>query len=101
LWSKALKLYEYLDWEPWIHVCVTATLWHAFWLALGNFMLWGLYHFQIVEKYKVIKGPWPWEKDREAWISLVKLTLCNVGFNSLILFPVVCYWSACQDNFEV
>ena len=45
LWPKALKLYEYLDWEPWVHVCVTATLWHAFWLALGNFILWGLYHF--------------------------------------------------------
>jgi len=64
--------------------------------------MWGVYHLKHpwIEQYKISSEPWPWEKDREAWIKLMKRSLLLIFLNNVISVTVIVYLDLYIDNWE-
>jgi hypothetical protein len=41
----------------------------------------------LVDKFKVLEDPWPWESDPKLWKETLKKTLWNLFLNNLIILP--------------
>lgn len=56
-----------------------------------NIMCFVIYHLEwdFFERYKINPNPWPWKKDREAWVKLMRKSVIVVIFNNLIILPLL------------
>lgn len=50
-----------------------------------------IYHLDhpFFEQFKTNSDPWPWKKNRQEWMKLLKKSILLVGFNNLVLIPTV------------
>jgi len=64
-------------------------VWHAFWVTVANLVFYTLYHFGLLNKYKVTKKPWPWEIDSEGFRKLARKTIINTVLNGFLTLPIV------------
>lgn len=65
--------------------------------------MWVIYYLEIpfFERYKINRDPWPWNKDPEEWMRVIKKTLLLVSFNVLVCLPLVIVSNVALHNWEV
>jgi sterol desaturase/sphingolipid hydroxylase (fatty acid hydroxylase superfamily) len=80
---------EAIGWEPWKFLVLLTTFWHALWVVFANFFFYVLYHFNLLEQYKVNPNPWPWKKDKEEWNKMMWKSIGNILFNGFVTLPLV------------
>jgi sterol desaturase/sphingolipid hydroxylase (fatty acid hydroxylase superfamily) len=61
VWPAVLSVPEKQGIETWKYLVFLTTMWHALWVLIANLLFYGLYHFKLLQKYKVTQTPWPWE----------------------------------------
>lgn len=54
-------------------------------------MCYVIYHLEwdFFERYKINPNPWPWKKDRKAWVQLMQKSVLLVVLNNLIVLPIL------------
>ena len=51
------------------------------------YVLYALKH-PLIERYKCIDGPWPWDEDQAEWAKLLRKSLLIYCFNACIISPL-------------
>lgn len=51
------------------------------------YMIYALEH-PMIEKYKCLKEPWPWQQDQAAWRAFVKKTFAALTFNNIVMSSI-------------
>ena len=94
------KLYEIEDWKLALTVIVG---WNAFLIIVTQLIMWAVYHAEhpAIEKYKIGRQPWPWQENREEWITLVKRSILNTSLNAFVTSPAVFITSVWLNNWTV
>ena len=89
VWPAVLSVPEKQGIETWKYLVFLTTMWHALWVLVANILFYGLYHFKLLQKYKVTQTPWPWESKPAEFRQLVIKSIVNTVFNGFVTLPMV------------
>jgi len=88
-WPVIMSVAEKQGIETWKYLVVLTTFWHALWVLVAHLFFYGLYHFKLLQGYKVTQTPWPWETRPEEFRQLVIKSIANTVFNGFVTLPLV------------
>jgi methylsterol monooxygenase len=78
------------DYEGLFHIVILTLVVNTSLIGFNiEFLIYYKLKLPFFEKYKTSANPWPWEEDQVKWRQDLKKTLKLVGFNSLIIFPIL------------